>query len=1088
MKNSRLNLKIKRDLFKTIILGIFLVFTSMSMYAQAPIMRFPDVYENLVVFVAGEDIWTVSSEGGVAKKLTFHDGTERHPKFSPDGSLIAFTGNYDGNSDIYVMSKNGGDITRVTYHPGYDEILGWHPVKNKIMFSSGRHSSNRYNKVFLISPDGTGLEELIMYDAARASFSPDGSQIAFNKTSREDRTWKRYKGGRAQEVYTYDFATNKETNISNFLGTDRIPMWIGNKIYFSSDREKNLNIFAYDTETKSIDKITNHSEYDIRRPSFGKDKIVYELGGDIWMLDVTSEETKKIEIAIHNDFEEARPYFKNVSKEIREIEISPSGKRALIVARGEVFTVPVKEGITRNLSNNAGARDRGAVWSPNGSKIAYLSDKSGEYEIYIINQDGKSESVKLTTHTDGYRHTLRWSPNSRKIAFTDQNLTLYILDVASKKVTKVDKAEYENVDISIHNKPISEYNWSPDSRFIAYTKMNKDYMYQIYVYSYDNKQIHCVSNGLFHDFGPIFTKDGEHLLFISNRRFIPTYCDIEWEMVYKDVAGIYALTLKKNGKSILPYKSDEEKATSVKPKIGSLVSIDFDGITERVETLPLKRGNYRKLSVNKSSLYYFNAEEGDFNKFDYRVPTELDLYSYNFESNKENKIIEGINDYKLSSKGENIIYQKNNKLAIISSKSTNGKGDFLNLTELEMWYTPMDEWKQIFNEAWRLERDYYYEPNMHGLDWNAMKIKYGSLIDRASCRSDVGFIIGELIGELNTSHTYVYGGDSKRKGDRVNVGMLGVDWKIDNANNLYQFAKIYTEPDWSREMYPPLSKTGVNIKEGDYLLKVNGVDITSDKNIYSNFIGLAQQQVVLTVNSKPTLSGAREVVVKPASSESRIRYMAGLESNRKAIEKASNGKIGYIYMPDTYNGSATDFPKYFYSQTKKEGIILDGRFNGGGLDPEIFLQRLLKKPHGYWTRRYSADQTIPALAVTAHMACLTNRYAGSGGDELPYEFQWNKMGPVIGTRTWGGLVGVSMFIQLIDGGGLTAPDYRIYNEKGDWVVENVGVQPDIEIEINSEKMAKGYDTQMMKAVEYLMKKIEEKPSKTPKHEIYPVYK
>ncbi|MDA3953359.1 MAG: PDZ domain-containing protein [Bacteroidales bacterium] len=1088
MKNSVLFSRKRNTLLETFTFLLFLVLISASTYAETPIMRFPDVFENTIVFVSGEDIWSVNAEGGIATKLTFHDGTERHPKFSPDGNLIAFTGEYDGNSDIYVMNKNGGEITRVTYHPDYDEMLGWHPVKNKIMFSSRRHSSNRYTKIFLISTDGTGLEELIMYDAARASFSPDGSKIAFNKTSREDRTWKRYQGGRAQEVYTYDFVANKETNISNFLGTDRIPMWIGTKIYFSSDRDKNLNIFAYDTENKSIEKITNHSEYDIRRPSYGKDKIVYEMGSDIWMLDVNSKETKKVEIEITLDSEEARPYLKNVSKEIREIEISPTGKRALIVARGEVFTVPVKEGIIRNLSNNAGARDRGAVWSPNGTKIAYLSDKSGEYEINITNQDGKSESVKLTTNVDGYRHTLRWSPNSRKIAYTDQNLTLYILDVVTKKITKVDKAEYENVDVSIHKKPISEYNWSPDSRFIAYTKMNKDYMYQIYIYSFDSKQIHCVSNGLFHDFGPVFTKDGEHLLFISNRRFKPTYCDIEWEMVYKDIAGIYALSLKKNGKSIIPFKSDEEKVRPVMPKPPSRVRIDFDGIASRVETLPLERGNYRNLGVNASTLFYFNAEDGDFNKFEYRVPDKMDLYSYDFENKKENKIIEGINDYKLSFNGESIIYKKDLKLAIMSTNPKKIKEDFLDLHNLEMWYTPMDEWKQIFNEAWRLERDYYYDANMHGLDWDAMKVKYGALIDRASCRSDVGFIIGELIGELNTSHTYVYGGDSKRDADRVNIGMLGADWKIDKENNLFQFAKIYGEPDWSREIYPPLTKPGINIKEGDYLLKVNGKEIIADKNIYSNFIGLAGQQVVLTVNSKPTLTGAKEIVVKPARSESRIRYMAGLESNRIAIDKASNGKIGYIYLPDTYNGSATDFPKYFYSQTKKEGIILDGRFNGGGLDPEIFLQRLLKKPHGYWTRRYSSDQMIPALAVNAHMACLTNRYAGSGGDELPYEFQFNNMGPVIGTRTWGGLVGVSMFMQLIDGGGLTAPDYRIYNEKGDWVVENVGVQPDIEIEINSEKMANDYDTQMMKAVEYLMQKIEEEPAKWPVHEAIPVYK
>ncbi|MEE4196564.1 MAG: S41 family peptidase [Bacteroidales bacterium] len=1067
----------------TLIVSIFFLTITSPINAQNPILRFPDVSETTIVFSCGNDLWTVPIEGGVATKITFHDGKESHPEFSPDGELIAFTGEYDGNSDVYVMNKYGGDIQRVTYHPGRDEVIGWHPVKNKIMFTSSRNSTTRYTKIFLVSPDGSGMEELIMYDAARGSFAPDGSRIAYNKTSREDRTWKRYQGGRAQEVYIYDFTTNEEKNVSQFIGTDRIPMWIGEKIYFSSDREKTLNIFAYNTLDGSIEQITSHSEYDIRRPGFGNHHIVYENGGDIWLLDVNTRAYEKVDIKVLADMEETRPYLKKVDREITEIEISPSGEEVLLTARGEIFTVPVNKGQTNNLTTNSGAYDRGAVWSPDGKKIAYLSDQSGEYEIYIVDPEGKTEAVKLTSHPDGYRHTLKWSPDSKKIAFTDQTLTLYYLDVQSRNIVKVDKAYYENVDVSIHKKPISDYSWSPDSRYIAFSKMNSSFMYQVYLYSLENKQVNCVSNGLFHDFGPVFTQDGEHLLFISNRRFNPTYCDLEWEMVYKDVAGIYALTLKKNGSSILPLVRD---ASAAAKESQTMVSIDFEGIQDRVEALPLKRGNYRQLSVNESTLFYLNAEEGDFNKFEFRVPETMNLYRYTFNDQQEQEIIRGVNDYKLSSPGDHIVYKKDFGVGVINTPSL--KDEQVELKDLEFWYNPVKEWIQIFNEAWRLERDYFYEPNMHGLDWMAMKEKYEPLIKRASCRSDVEFIIGELIGELNTSHTYVYGGDSKRKADYVNVGQLGVDWRTDEKHKLYRFGKIYKEPDWSREVWPPLAKPGVHVSEGDYLLKVNDIKVSSEKNIYSYFIGLAGQQATLTVNSAPTLTGAREIVVEPVRSEGVIRYMAWLEHNRKVVDEASGGKVGYIYLPDTYNGSATDFPKYFYSQTKKEGIIVDGRFNGGGLDPEIFLQRLQKKPHGYWTRRYSQDQPIPALAVDAHMACLTNRYAGSGGDELPYEFKLNNMGPVIGTRTWGGLVGVSMFIQLIDGGGLTAPDYRIYNAKGEWVVENVGVYPDIEVEIDSKKMAEGYDTQLMKAVDYLMKKIEEEPRKFPEHEPFPVYK
>jgi tricorn protease len=1055
--------------------------------AQDPFMQYPDIQGDIIVFASGGDLWKVSAGGGTACRLTFSDGRETYPEISPDGKLIAFTGEYDGNADVYVMNIDGGNITRLTYHPGTDEVIGWNASKNKIMFTSGRNSPSRYVKMYLISPDGTGLEEMIMYDAARGSFSPDGSRIAYNKDAQDNATWKRYKGGRAQEVFIYDLKTDKETNISNYAGSDRWPMWIGDKIYFSSDRDRVLNIWSYDTGSGKIEQVTKHTTYDVRHPDYGGNNIVYELGGDIWKLDLTSGTTAKVPVHILNDMEERRPYMKDISRNVTRADISPSGSRALIVARGEIFTLPEKEGSARNLTNSPGAHDKDAVWSPDGKWIAYFSDMSGEYELYIINPDGKEDPVKLTSHRDGYRHTLGWSPDSKKIAWTDQTLTLYYIDVATRTVTKIDKEEYENVDVSLDVKSIFDYSWSPDSRFIVYSKMNKDFMYQLYVYGLESKSINCISNGLFHDFNPVFTKDGEHIMFISDRRFEPTYCDLEWEMIYRKIAGLYAVTLRKDGKSVLPYKSDEE-GTAATPASGPVtpvaVRIDFDGIADRTEALPVAKGNYRNLAVNDKALFYLNADEGNFNRFEVSGHGPMTLHSWSFESEKENSLADDIDNYNLSADGKTIIFTKERGVSLMPSSG--GAATPLRLSDLKVWYDPVSEWKQIFNEAWRMERDYYYEPGMHGQDWPAVRQKYGILADRATCRQDLTFIIGEMIAELNTSHTYVYGGDSKRRSEPVSTGMLGADYSVDTRNNLYRFKKIYREKDWSREAWPPLAKPGVSIAEGDYLLKVNGTDIKADRDIYSYFTGLAGKQVTLTVNSKPVKEGAREVTVVPAGSENSFRYMDWLESNRLAVDKASGGKIGYIYLPDTWNGSATDFPRYFYSQTKKEGLIIDGRFNGGGLDPEIFLQRLQKKPHAFWTRRQSVDQPIPHLAVDAHMALLTNRYAGSGGDELPYEFRWFGMGPIIGTRTWGGLVGISMFIELIDGGTITVPDYRIYSEKGAWVVENEGVTPDIIVDIDSRGYADGYDTQLMKAVEVVMKKISEEPRQWPSHGPYPV--
>lgn len=1048
------------------------------------LMRFPDIHGDQVVFVHGEDIWKVSVNGGSAVRLTIHDGEERFPKFSPDGKMIAFTAEYDGNQDVYVMDENGGGVTRLTYHPDADNVVGWHPVRNKVLFSSSRSSYSRFERLFLVNTDGSGLEELPIHEITQGCFSPDGRRIAYNKTSREFRTWKRYKGGRAQDVYVYDFETQKNERITDFDGTDRIPMWIGDKICFASDRDKVLNIYAYDTRSKTTEPLTRHKDYDARRPSEGGKRIVYELGGSLWVLDVESKQTRKIPVTIDVDPAETRVRLSKVNGYMTDIDLSPSGKRALITARGDLFTVPRENGSIRNLTESSGARDKNAVWSPDGKQIAWLSDAGGEYDVYVMNVEGRGAPLKLTSRKSGYPFALSWSPDSRKLAFTDQTLTLTLLDALTGKETVVDRAQYENVDVSQEKKPIHDYAWSPDSRYMAYVKMDENLVYHIHIYSLESGKHQDVSEGIFNDFSPAFTRDGKHLLFISNRRFNPTYCDFEWEMVYKNVAGIYALTLRKDGERLLPLKSDEEGENRAAPKTAApgtvKVVIDFDGLARRVEALPLKAGNYRALKTSNQGIFYLNKDEGDFNFFEFRVPSAMDLYCYDPGKRKERSVIKGIQRYALSADGSSIAFLRGNDAGIIDASTTDDPGRGLKLQNLAMWVDPVAEWTQLFNEAWRLERDYYYDENMHGLNWNLMKEKYGKLIRHASCRQDVVYIIGELIGELNTSHTYVYGGDRLRRADRINVGMLGVDWTVDDSHRLYRFGKIYTVPDWSRGIEPPLAGAGRNVKPGDYLLMVNGRNVSSDKNIYSYFQNLAGEQVTLTVNGAPTLTGSREVKVRPAGSESQLRYLDWVEHNRLTADQASGGQIGYLHLPDTYLSSSVEFPKYFFAMGRKKGIIVDGRFNGGGLDPEIFLKRLNRKPHAYWTRRYSQDQTSPVYAPNAHLVCLTNRQAGSGGDELPEFFRHFRMGPVIGTRTWGGLVGVSMFIPLMDGGGLTAPDYRIYTPEGKWTVENVGVTPDIVVDLDPAEMQRGYDAQLQEGIKYLLKKIKDEPRPWPK--------
>jgi tricorn protease len=1060
-----------------------------------PLMRYPDVRGDTITFVHAGDIWVVPAAGGVARRITLNEGEERFPRISPDGRTIAFTAEYDGNPDVYVMNLDGGGITRLTWHPGSDEVVGWHPVSHKILFRSTRHSWDNFYHLFLINPDGTGLEELPLHEAGWGSFSPDGQQIAYTRVATEDRTWKRYRGGLAPDLYIYDFKTRQDRKVTDFPGTDRFPIWIGREIYFQSDRDGVLNLFALDPANGQVRQLTHHRDYDVNRPGGEGPEIAYELGGTLRLLDTRNGKTRAVNVEIRSDDPETRPYYKSVAGEVTGIDVSPGAERALLVARGEVFTVPAKEGPIRNLSQTPGAREKDAVWSPDGSRVAFFSDRDGEWDLYLVDPLAKTPAVKLTEFKDGYRHGLSWSPDGRKIAFADQTLTLYVLDVDSRTVTRVDKADYEPMDIGLDEKPIADFVWSPDSAWLAYSKMGPELTSRIYVYSLDKGQAAPVTSGFFNDFGPVFSADGTRLFFVSNRRFDPTYCDMEFELVYKKVAGLYALALGKDTPPLLPLRSDEvavkpaESASAPPKAVATAVpqtAVDFAGIFDRVEALPLPRGNYRNLAATGKALYYLDAAEGDFNRFDLREREPMNLFAFDLEARKPHPVIEGVSAYRICRDGSKILYQTPEGVGLVEAAAPGAKGTALNLAELTLRIDPPAEWRQIFHEAWRMERDFYYDPAIHGLDWAAMREKYGRLLPFASCRGDIRFLIGEMIGELNTSHTYVFGGEERRKADRVSVGLLGVDWTVDEAAGRYRFGRILRAPDWTDGVQPPLAGLGVNVKEGDYLLAVNGREVTTAAEVYRAFEGLAGRQALLLVNDRPTADGAREVTVKPAASERLFRYFDWVERNRLAVEKASGGRIGYIHMPDTFTGSAKMFPTYYYGQTQKEGLILDGRFNHGGLDPDVFLERLDKQVLFYWTRRHSHDYTTPLVATRAHLACLTNRQAGSGGDMLPAEFQVRKMGPVIGTRTWGGLVGVSTFIRLLDGSGLTAPDYRVYTPDGKWVVENEGVTPDIEIDLDPAEVARGYDAQLMKGVEYLLEKIKTEPRPAPPRPPFPV--
>ena len=1082
---------------------ISLIFFSCSGWLSAagdsprPLLRFPDVDGDTVAFVHAEDIWIAPVSGGSALRLTDDEGEDRHPRFSPDGSMIAYTSEAGGNADVWVMGRDGSDPRRLTFHPGVDEVIGWRPTNGKVIFRSNRLSWSRFDRLFMIAPDGSGLEVLPLHEAGRGAVSPDGSMIVYNRIAREDRTWKRYRGGMAQDLRLYEFATKKDRRLTTFEGTDRLPMWVGNELYFASDRDGLLDLYRYDPSNGAVERVTEHRQWDVRRPETDGRRIVYEQGGDLEIFDPGTGTTRRLDISIAPPAAESRPYRREVAGDITDVDIAPEGGRALISTRGEVFTVPREHGATRNLSSTPDAREKNAGWSPDGRLIAWVSDADGESDIWVVAATGGGTPRRLTDLGPGYRHTLRWSPDSTKIAFADQTLAFSVLDVGTKTVTVIDRSEREPMDIALESKPISDFAWSPDSRYLAYSKIGLDMVSRVWIRDLETGESHNVSDGRFNDFGPVFTRDGRHLLFVSNRRFNPTLGDFEWEMVYKNMAGIYALTLTADGDPLMPLRSDEiapaDNADRTEEASDVSVEIDWDGLTDRIEALPLPPGNYRDLAAVEGAVLFLDGEKGDFNPFEFRPIGPRKLQSFNFEDRKVKTLIEKAEDFRVAADGKHLVWHRGHDVGIVSTgrgrsggegRGVDGKpAKGLDLDRLIVTVVPRLEWVQVYDEAWRMERDFYYDPGMNGLDWEAVGAKYRPLVARATCAQDMRYILGELIGELSTSHTYVSPGDRRRKAERVTVGMLGADFSEESGR--WKIEKIYGVADFNRDVRPPLVRPGLDVREGLYLLEVDGNEVTADREPYAWFQGLADVPVRLTLGENPDGEGSWDVTVVPLRSERRLRYLDWVEHNRKRVEEASNGRLGYLHFPDTYLGSAAEFPRQYYSQVMKDGLIIDGRFNGGGLDPDIFLARLAKKPLSYWTRRYSADQQTPWYCSRAKMVCLTNRQAGSGGDELPFEFRAKGMGPVIGTRTWGGLVGISMFLSLMDGSGLTAPDYRIYTPDGRWTIENEGVRPDIEVELDPAEMARGYDAQLEKAIEALEDIIETDPPDAPPRPPFP---
>ncbi len=1083
------------------VLAALLVCTASSMAQEARLLRFPAVHKDMVAFVYAGDIYTAPRTGGQATRLTSHDGREFFPRFSPDGSKIAFTGQYDGDMAVYVMPVEGGHPSRLTWHPGAQNtsermgpenvVMGWSPDGTKVMFRSRMETASDWDgRIYLVNLTGSLPEPLPMMQAGFTSFSPDGKKVAYCPIYRDFRTWKRYMGGTAQDVWIYDLEKNTSEQITDWAGTDNVPMWYGDKIYFNSDRtDGKLNLYRYDIATKQVTQVTKFEEYDVRWPSLGIDGIAFENGGYLYVMDLPSEQVHKVEIKLITDHHTMRPEIKDVSKRIGDFDIAPNGKRAVFAARGDLFSVPAKDGNTRRLITRSDAREGSPQWSPDGKWIAFYSDITGEEELYVISHDG-ADTVQLTSGNRVQRYDPEWSPDSKRLIFFDMTNAVRSVDVSTKQVVTIDSADYGG---------LGGPSWSADSRFVAYTKNLSNFITTIFVYSFDDRAIHQVTPGYTNDYWPSFSPDGKYLYFLSERNFNPVLGNYEFSFINQAIDNLYAVVLQKDGKSPFEKEGDEgvttddegdadqPKGKASKKSDGkddekkaepTPVRIDFDGIFDREVAIDLPAGNYSSVVAVDGAVFYMSQPLRGL-----RGPVgdgKRTLHKYDIAKEEDHEFAEGIGGFCLSPDGKHMLVAKEGSYFIVGTEGpkadlTEGK---LDLSHLSAEVDHEAEYRQMLREAWRGERDFFYDADMHGVDWDEIWSRYSVMLPYVTHRFDLTYLTGEMLGELACSHTYTGAGEMPEI-QPGKVGLLGCDFGIDTKANRIRFARIFHGENFDQELRSPLCEPGVDVREGDYLLAINGRELTGVMNPYRLTENTLGQKITLTVNDRPSMQGARQVVVKPITEEVNLRYFAWVQDNLHYVDSVSNGQIGYIHIPDMDSYGLYRFTKMFYHQMRKPGLIIDVRWNGGGFVSGLILERLRRTLVAAGKGRYGSVWPDPGDAVHAHMITLMNEFSCSDGDYFPYFFREYKLGPLMGKRTWGGVIGINGFTPLVDGGYYTVPAAGIYNLQGDWVMENRGVEPDIEVENRPERLVAGFDDQLDRAIADISRRLKEDPKVIP---------
>lgn len=1080
---------------KIILTLLILVAAIIPAMAQDKPMLFrqPTMNKTHIVFVFAGDLWKVSRDGGAAERLTSNIGNETSPIFSPDGNWVAFTGEYDGNIDAFVIPASGGEPRRLTYHPGGETVIGWSQDGKSVLFLSGRGSSMPIPKMFAMSVSGEGLPTELPFPMAGgpASFSSDGSRLAYMPLAPAFAQWKRYRGGRTTKIWIGNMADSSVEEIPRTNSNDFTPMWMGDKIYFLSDRNnKNVTLYVFDTKTKKVTEAINNTGLDLKSATAGPDGIVYEQFGSINIYNTGSGKTNKVNITLNGDLPQVRPRYERVAQRIANVAISPTGARAVFEARGEILTVPVEKGNARNLTNSSGVAERDPAWSPDGKWIAYFSDESGEYALHLREQSGMGEVKKISLgNPSSYFYSPRFSPDSKKILFTDKRLNIWYLDIEKGTPVKVDTNTYENPF------PVLDPSWSPDNKWIVYTKQLKNRLCAVHVFSLDTGKATQITDGLSDARFAAFDKNGKYIYFTASTDNGPTtgWLDMS-SFPFQTTRSVYAIVLKKTDASPLAPESDEEKIQEPKPDGPPkppakpepvTVTIDFDKINQRIVSLPLPARDYQGLVPARTGTFFLLES----------VPTSgtssapqvgVAVHRFDLDKRRAEKVLDNVIAFDVSTNGEKMLFgQFPGRYTIASTFMPMRPGEgVLNVGDMEVAIDPRAEWKQIYREVWRIQRDFFYDPTFHGYDIKAGEEKYKIYLDGIASRADLNYLFQEMLGNMVVGHHNSGGGDSPQP-TRVQGGLLGADYKIENGR--YRFAKIYDGENWNPGLTAPLTQPGVNVKEGDYLLAVNGRELKGTDNIYSFFQATAGRQVVIKVGPNPDGKDARDVTVVPVGNEGGLRNLAWIEGNRRKVSELSGGKLAYVYLPNTGGAGYTNFNRYYFAQIDKEGAVIDERFNGGGSAADYIIDYMRRPLMNYWSTREGEDFTTPIGSIYGPKTMIVNEYAGSGGDLMPWLFRKAKVGQLVGKKTWGGLVGIYTYPQLIDGGSVTAPRVAFRNAEGELDVENKGVAPDIDVDLDPKMWRQGRDIQLEKAVEVTLDAIKKNPMRKPANGAFPNY-